>query len=107
MGIAGGRILQADERTYKDIGMKNISGDNFDMVGKTFYFDSQDALELTKPMTISIKNNNSYIHGTIVSCEKLESGIYRIGVKIISGIPKGDNLSISSNSVGSATDKQS
>jgi len=86
--------------------MKNISGDNFDMVGKTFYFDSQDALELTKPMTISIKNNNSYIHGTIVSCEKLESGIYRIGVKIISGIPKGDSPATSCCNVGISTDKQ-
>jgi hypothetical protein len=106
MDLARGRILQEDERTYKDIVMKNISGDRFDMVGKTFYFDSQTELELTKPMTISIKNNNSYIHGTIVSCEKLESGIYRIGVEIISGIPKGDNPAISSSSVGSATDKQ-
>jgi hypothetical protein len=62
--------------------MKEIKGDNFDMVSETFYFDSKFELLLNSFITINVKNNDSVLFGNISSCEKLDEDLYRIGVKL-------------------------
>ena len=62
--------------------MTKVNGDNFNTVGKTFYFDSPCELLLNSYIEINVKNNNSKCGGFICSCEKSEGGKFRIGVQL-------------------------
>jgi len=61
----------------------NISGEKFNRVGESFFFDSPAELPLESHVAINVKNNDAQLLGKITSCEKLNSGSFRIGVKLI------------------------
>jgi len=67
----------------------NISGEKFNRVGESFFFDSPAELLLEAHIAINVKNNDAQLLGKITSCEKLSSGSFRIGVKLITPELKG------------------